>query len=247
MLQSRTTVAGETVGYNILSEETLLPRGGSQTIDLLALIILIGAFTIKTTMKVKAPPAGAAATVESKTHALARTTSLIALVVQQVALVLLIRYSRTREQPGTNDSSSAASYLISTAVVSAEVGKLLLNLLLEIVSTTYFNDNSSKEPVSPGSLWNELFSRDSWRLLVPAFLYVVQNNLLFVALENLSVPLYQVTNQGKLLTTAFCSRWLLKKNISGMQYVSLLLLAAVVGRRCRRRPIVLPVVENGGR
>jgi len=151
----------------------------------------------------------------------ARSTSLIALVVQQVALVLLIRYSRTREQPDATGTSS--SYLASTAVVAAEVGKLLLNLSLEVVTTTYYNNSFSVK-----KLWNEIFSRDSWRLVVPAFLYVVQNNLLFVALGNLSVPVYQVTNQGKLLTTAICSRWLLQKNISWMQYASLVLLAAGV-------------------
>jgi UDP-sugar transporter A1/2/3 len=70
-----------------------------------------------------------------------------------------------------------------------------------------------------------LASPESLKLAIPALLYVVQNNLLFVALSNLSVPLYQVTNQGKLLTTAVCSRLLLNKSISGMQYLSLLVLA----------------------
>jgi UDP-sugar transporter A1/2/3 len=67
-------------------------------------------------------------------------------------------------------------------------------------------------------------SPESLKLAIPALLYVVQNNLLFVALSNLSVPLYQVTNQGKLLRRP-CSRLLLNKSISGMQYLSLLVLA----------------------
>jgi len=66
--------------------------------------------------------------------------------------------------------------------------------------------------------------KESIKLVLPALLYVIQNNLLFVALSNLSVPTYQVTNQGKLLTTAIISRIMLKKQISTMQYVSLLVL-----------------------
>jgi len=72
---------------------------------------------------------------------------------------------------------------------------------------------------------SKLMSPDSLKIAIPALLYVVQNNLLFVALSNLSVPLYQVANQGKILTTAVCSRLLLNKSISGMQHLSLLVLA----------------------
>jgi hypothetical protein len=55
-------------------------------------------------------------------------------------------------------------------------------------------------------------------------LYVVQNNLLFVALSNLSV-LSTRSQIKESFTTAVCSRLLLNKSISGMQYLSLLVLA----------------------
>ena len=66
--------------------------------------------------------------------------------------------------------------------------------------------------------------KESTKLIIPAILYLIQNNLLFVALANLSVPMYQVTNQGKLLTTALLSRIMLKKQLTGMQYGSIALL-----------------------
>jgi UDP-sugar transporter A1/2/3 len=141
----------------------------------------------------------------------AKNVSLIALVFQQVGLVIIIRHSRMRKM-----EDDSVPYLTSTAVVSAECLKLILNLSLELLLVK--REGSS-------SIGTELANPESLKLAIPALLYVVQNNLLFVALSNLSVPLYQVTNQGKLLTTAMCSRLLLNKSISGMQYVSLVVLA----------------------
>jgi len=140
-----------------------------------------------------------------------KNVSLFALVLQQVGLVLMIRHSRTRKS-----ESDFVPYLTSTAVVLAECLKLVLNLSLELLLVQH--------DTSP-SLWTELMDQEGLNLVVPALLYLIQNNLLFVALSNLSVPVYQVTNQGKLLTTALCSRILLNKSISGMQYVSLAVLA----------------------
>mmetsp|Transcript_15387 Transcript_15387/g.22714 ORF Transcript_15387/g.22714 Transcript_15387/m.22714 type:complete len:92 (-) Transcript_15387:194-469(-) len=53
--------------------------------------------------------------------------------------------------------------------------------------------------------------RESTKLIIPAVLYLLQNNLLYFALSNLSVPTYQVSQQGKHLTTALISRVILKK------------------------------------
>jgi UDP-sugar transporter A1/2/3 len=146
----------------------------------------------------------------------AKNASLFALVLQQSGLVLMIRYSRT-----IGEGADHISYIPSVVVVSAEVLKFLLNWTLEIT----IKPDGATDSIE---IWKAMVSTESLKLLVPALLYLTQNNLLFVALKNLSVPVYQVLNQGKLFTTAFFSRLLLDKKISYCQYFSLLMLAAGV-------------------
>src|SRR6266545_259553 len=78
-------------------------------------------------------------------------------------------------------------------------------------------------------LYAEVFSPDAWKLSIPAILYVVQNSLQFVAISNLPVATFQVTYQMKILTTAAFSVALLRRKLSGMKWLSLLLLAIGVG------------------
>lgn len=144
-----------------------------------------------------------------------RSLILVSYVAQNVAIVLLMGYSLTREMSST--------YLASTAVFSAEVAKMFLNIVLEIRMSSTTTTGGLKR------VFDELFSKGGLKVLVPAFLYVVQNNLTYVALQHLSVPFYQVAVQGKLLTTAVCSRWLLQTEISTGQYMSLVVLALGVG------------------
>lgn len=169
--------------------------------------------------------------------------SLLAGVFQQAALVLIIRYSKTRNQSGgDNDDSDSIPYLTSVAVMSAEIFKLCLSYILEVITTRQQQETSSLPPnnkssSSKSSKSSSIIGRsystlqrmltlnhESIKLIAPALLYVIQNNLLFVALTNLSVPTYQVSNQGKLLTTALISRVLLKKKITTMQYCAITLL-----------------------
>lgn len=65
---------------------------------------------------------------------------------------------------------------------------------------------------------------ETLKLLIPATLYTIQNNLLFMALTNLDAATYQVTYQLKILTTALCSVAMLHKRLSTPQWVSLVLL-----------------------
>ncbi|KAJ9098051.1 hypothetical protein QFC19_006486 [Naganishia cerealis] len=78
-------------------------------------------------------------------------------------------------------------------------------------------------------LASDIFSPDCWKLSIPAILYVIQNNLQYVAASNLDVATFQVTYQMKILTTAFFSVLLLGKRLSTAKWMSLLLLAIGVG------------------
>ncbi|GAA5865965.1 hypothetical protein JCM8547_002899 [Rhodosporidiobolus lusitaniae] len=75
----------------------------------------------------------------------------------------------------------------------------------------------------------EVFSSDCWKLSIPACLYVIQNNLQFVAASNLDVPTFQVTYNLKILTTALFSVFLLRRRLSLQKWGALLFLAAGVG------------------
>lgn len=165
------------------------------------------------------PPAESAEPAKPASPFSAKNISLLALVFQQVALVLMIRHSRMK-----SSQDGGAVYVVSTAVVLAEVLKLVLNLVLELV----FGANPQEDENVVSNIAAQIASPEALKLAIPALLYVIQNNLLFVALGNLTVPVYQVTNQGKLLTTAAFSRLLLNKTISNMQYFSLVILAAGV-------------------
>lgn len=154
----------------------------------------------------------------------AKNASLLAGMLQQVALVLIIRYSKINN---TGDNAGP-SYLNSVAVASAEVFKLCLSFILEFVTTKREESKKTggrishiRAVVKPMLVCSD---KESIKLIIPAILYLIQNNLLFVALANLSVGMYQVSSQGKLLTTAIISRIMLKKHISSMQYLSIAIL-----------------------
>lgn len=63
---------------------------------------------------------------------------------------------------------------------------------------------------------------------MPAFCYVIQNNLLFFALSKLDAATYQVTYQLKILTTAFFAVIILHRKLALLKWVSLILLTCGV-------------------
>jgi solute carrier family 35 (UDP-sugar transporter), member A1/2/3 len=77
------------------------------------------------------------------------------------------------------------------------------------------------------SFKDNIFDRplDALKIAVPALLYLVQNTLLYVALSNLSAPLFQVTYQAKLVTTAIVSVIMLNRKYSPKQWLCLVVLS----------------------
>ncbi|KAL8275979.1 hypothetical protein Esti_000095 [Eimeria stiedai] len=143
-----------------------------------------------------------------------RWVALLALVGQTVASVMVLRLSRTLE------SSAENRYLTTTAVVCAEVVKLSV-----AVPLVCYEQNMSLRRTIAVLKRDVLGSpKDMAKLGLPGLLYSLQNNLIFVALSNLTGAMYQVTYQLKILTTALLSVILLGRRLAPLKWTSLLLL-----------------------
>ncbi|XP_047128977.2 UDP-galactose translocator [Hydra vulgaris] len=64
----------------------------------------------------------------------------------------------------------------------------------------------------------------TFKVAIPSFIYVLQNNLQFIAISNLDAATFQVTYQLKILTTALFSVLMLNKSLTKGQWFSLFLL-----------------------
>jgi solute carrier family 35 (UDP-sugar transporter), member A1/2/3 len=122
-----------------------------------------------------------------------------------------MKYSRTKDGP---------RYVTATAVVMAEVIKLIISLLIYLRQEARYNSFTFrglyKDVFGPASGWKGIF--------VPAVLYFIQNNLQYVAVTLLDAATFQVTYQLKIITTALFSVALLKKQLFKVQWVAVGLL-----------------------
>lgn len=143
-----------------------------------------------------------------------RWIALLALVGQTVASVTVLRLSRTLETPAEQP------YLTTTAVVSAEVVKLVTSLPL-----VWYEQNMCLRQTGT-ALYRDILGspKEMAKVGIPGLLYALQNNLIFIALSNLSGAMYQVTYQLKILTTALLSVLLLGRRLSSLKWSALFLL-----------------------
>ncbi|KAG9336013.1 hypothetical protein AGOR_G00139060 [Albula goreensis] len=141
--------------------------------------------------------------------------SLAVLVVQNASLILSIRYVRTL--PGDR-------FFTTSAVVMAEVLKVLTCLVIILLQRR----GSLRDFIA--LLYDSIVVQywDTLKLAVPSLIYTLQNNLQYVAISNLPAATFQVTYQLKILTTALFSVLMLRKSLSRIQWVSLVLLFAGV-------------------
>merc|ERR1711963_992795 len=137
--------------------------------------------------------------------------SLVCLTFQNALLSLSMRYSRVRTD---------ALFFEGTAVLMAEVVKFVTCCFLvfrdEGHSLSRFKDTMKKNLVE-----NYV---DTLKVCVPSFIYLIQNNCLYVAAEHLDTATYQITYQLKILTTAIFAVLILKRSLIKTQWLSLLIL-----------------------
>ena len=107
--------------------------------------------------------------------------SLVLLTLQNVTSILLLRYVRTTTGP---------RFINSTAVVVSEMQKTIFSIALVI--------NEERNVIKAFKLIYEKIIRqpyDTFKTGIPALLYTLQNNLLFIAISNLDAATFQVISK----------------------------------------------------
>jgi len=136
--------------------------------------------------------------------------SLVLLTLQNATSILLLRYVRTTPGP---------RFINSTAVVTSEIQKTILSICLVIYE---------ERDVMKGLklMYDKIICQpyDTFKTGIPALLYTLQNNLLFVAISNLDAATFQVTYQLKIFTTAVLMVFMLRRQLGLVQWFALFLL-----------------------
>ena len=107
--------------------------------------------------------------------------SLLVLTFQNALLILSMRYTRVQ---------SGQMYITTTAVVFSETLKTLICLGIILYQKETFWDFLSYMYESLIVNW-----KDTLLLSVPSIVYMVQNNLQYVAVSNLEAAVFQVSAQ----------------------------------------------------
>lgn len=173
------------------------------------------------------------------------THRLVTLALQNAFLTIIMHYSRITTAPNKTYSAAAAVLLnellkgsISTVVALKRIDDNMTSQGSAWHEKELKRDNRNAPAKSPFTVFHPtrlqalargVFSGDCYKLAVPAILYVVQNNLQYVAASNLDVATFQVTYQMKILTTAFFSVLMLGKRLSRAKWAALFMLALGVG------------------
>lgn len=131
-------------------------------------------------------------------------------MIQNASTILLLRYVRT--VPGD-------MFFSTTAIVCQEFIKMITSVLLIYMET--FNVNDVIATIDKEIVKNKV---DSIKTGIPALLYTIQNNLIYLAISNLDAAVFQVTIQIKILTTAIFMVILLNRSLKLLQWFSLFVL-----------------------
>lgn len=169
----------------------------------------------------------------------ANRRSLITLALQNAFLTIIMHYSRITTSPSKTYSAAAAVLLNELLKGAISTFVALKRIDNDMSAQAWGQKESRTRPVQSrfsmflpsrlDTLRRSVLSADCYKLAVPAILYVIQNNLQYVAASNLDVATFQVTYQMKILTTAFFSVLMLGKRLSRAKWCALVMLALGVG------------------
>ncbi|XP_067137130.1 CMP-sialic acid transporter-like [Centruroides vittatus] len=137
---------------------------------------------------------------------------LVIMCFNQVAHNLLAAYTR--------QLSSNPLYFSSTVVFLSETFKLLVSLAM-LIHTCRWNWTSlsillQKEVINKRT--------EFLKLLIPAALYALQNNLVYISLTNLDPATFQVSTNLKILTTALFMRLILGHRLTTIRFAAIIIL-----------------------
>lgn len=147
-----------------------------------------------------------------------KTLCVVTLCLQVTVSSLLVRYSK---------SVLKEEYINEAALLIVESLKFLIACVF--IYKNFRAQRSLEKQINIPSenscrlLFKKLVQR-SPIMLLPALIYFIQNNLTFVALENLSAGSFTIMNQLKILTTALFSVLMLGKSLSTPKWRALFLL-----------------------
>ncbi|KZF24915.1 udp-galactose transporter [Xylona heveae TC161] len=134
--------------------------------------------------------------------------ALFALAVQNAAVIMFVRYSRTMPPVG------GQRYFSSTAVFLTEMIKFALCLTIALYDVSRNLPPTSSVLSLFKVLSGAVFTGDSWKLAIPAIIFTLQNSLQYIALSHLDAPTAQITYQLKLAFTAIFGILAFRKPLS---------------------------------
>jgi UDP-sugar transporter A1/2/3 len=114
----------------------------------------------------------------SSSYSFMKCVSLVLLTLQNVISILLLRYVRTTTGP---------RFINSTAVFNSEIQKTIFSILFLIYEER--NILTSLKIIYEKVIKN---FKDTFKTGIPALLYTLQNNLLFISISNLDAATFQV-------------------------------------------------------
>ncbi|KAK4119045.1 nucleotide-sugar transporter [Parathielavia appendiculata] len=151
-----------------------------------------------------------------------KQASLLTLMLQNSALILIMHYSRIMTPPGDH------RYFTSTAVLLNEIIKLAISLTFSMHEVSRSLAPQTPVTVLFEQIYNQVFSGDGWKLAIPAVLYTLENTLQYAALSNLDAVHFQVLYQLKIITTAVFMILLMGCTLGIRRWLSLIVLTAGV-------------------